>query len=370
MTWLSQLIATFQRLYSRFRRTYENYLFNDDNGNYFMQFANVRLKVSSSKIPYYTSQNAAFQRGTPHGYLPNGLDAYYLRELPFYFVGYFKNYWMPYVVNRIKMTIGIKAFTVPVASIRDANAVNGLQFRFKPFINGQYREVFVNYDAKLMEADLSISEATAFGKAMLGSLIVQDQLDATCKSLEIANNRLVQLLQNPKLPEAQKPVVQKSLAAVQANILAIKNDPLYVVKVCADCGGNARVGLLPVVVIAIAAIVVGGAVGFGGMYLLQKDAALARESAERLKARQINADRIANAAAQLQAALSNPALTADQKKSIEKMLTNEAESAANDSGKLTAQQGDTGSGKGLFDRVENLLLIGGAIYIFGNLTKK
>lgn len=369
MTWLSQLIATFQRLYSRFRRTYENYLFNDDNGNYFMQFANVRLKVSSSKIPYYTSQNAAFQRGTPHGYLPNGLDAYYLRELPFYFVGYFKNYWMPYVVNRIKMTIGVKAFTVPVASIRDANAVKGLQLRFKPFINGQYREVFVNYDAKLMEADLRVSEAATFAKGVLGTLVVQDQLDATIKSLEIANNRLVLLLQNQKLPAAQKPVIEKSLAAVQANILALKNDPMFVVKVCTDCGGNARVGVVPVVV-WVAALAIGGIISWVAIENLQQDAALARESAERLKARQINADRIANAASQLQAALSNPALTADQKKSIEKMLTNEAESAANDSGKLTAQQGDTGSGKGLFDRVENLLLIGGAIYIFGNLTKK
>lgn len=376
MNWYNELINLFKTLYSRFRRQYTDYL-KKNGTKYYVAYANVTLKVPSNRIPYYQYHLPAFQRSTPTGNLPANLDPYYLKEVPVWVYS-----GLPTFLNMVESNMVAKSQAWNAQSGVDVRigqrqlAVSALdvqrkslQLQFTPFINKAYRRVLVNYDPALMDVEIHVVRADTYFNRVLGGLFVQEQLDKTLKSVEIAYNRGVQLMTNPNLPAAQKEIVKSVLGSLQSVIVNLKNNPEFTVKVCADCNGNSRIGLpiVPILLIALA-----GGISWGAIYTYSTNRQKARESAERLATIQSNADRISAATAQMLQVLTNSTLTDAQKRVAVDVIKGEITNAQGATGDIIKQAGDTNKATnvGFMDRIENLILLAGGIYIVGNMTKK
>lgn len=230
----------FSFLYASLRRVYDQYAFNFIAKQYFL-FANVELK-RPDRIPYYNNGQGAFDRSNPAGYLPTDISPYYFRERPVYFYN---------PTAFMNSRVGGNAGAYDVKS-------NPPYIILNLFLNGSYRDVYVNYDSSKMNLTLFAMDALPFVTDGDKIRDLQKVLKDVILQLSIAYNQ-VKLLEAAK--EQGKYADDNFLyrskygakVLVDGWISSLQKDTRFVVKVCAECNNNAQLGttVVPITYIAI-----------------------------------------------------------------------------------------------------------------------
>lgn len=219
----------FSFLYNALRRMYGQYAANYVGRQYFL-FANVQLK-RPDRIPYYFSTESARLRSNPDGYLPTDISPYYFRERPIYFYN-----------------------QAAFMDSRVAGKANSYDIKSNPpyiilnlFLNGSYRDVYVNYDSSKMNLTLQAMDNLIFSTEEGRIRALQKVLTDVILQLTIAYNQ-VKMLEQAKAAGkysndnflyrdkfGAKVLVEKWISGLQ-------NDARFVVKVCRECNNNAQLG--------------------------------------------------------------------------------------------------------------------------------
>lgn len=219
----------FSFLYTPLRRVYSQYAANYSGRQYFL-FANVQLK-RPDRIPYYFSVEGARIKNNPDGYLPTDISPYYFRERPIYFYDQ-----AAFVDSRV------------------AGRANSYDIKSNPpyiilnlFLNGSYRDIYVNYDSAKMNLTLYAMDNLIFVTEENSIRELQKVLNDVIRELSIAYNQ-VRLLEQAKAggkyandnflyrdKYGAKVLVEKWISSLQ-------NDARFVVKVCRECNNNAQLG--------------------------------------------------------------------------------------------------------------------------------
>ncbi len=208
-------------LYSLLRRVYNQY-FKTYSGQVFVVFANVSVK-KAYQLPIYYNNNGAYNQATPDGYLPMNLSPYYFKERPVFFQRTDQDVLNYFITNK---SISLSYFQPVII--------------FNLFFDGQYRDVYVNYNPDVMDVQLYIKDASVFSDSSSAISSLQNILNQNIKNIQGAYNQCVLLLANPRYNDNDgfvkyyKTYLENEIARYQAN-------PNYIVKVCTDCAGAATI---------------------------------------------------------------------------------------------------------------------------------
>ena len=221
--------AVFAFLYSSLRRLYAQYAVNYVSRQYFL-FANVVLK-RPDRIPYYSTVEGARIKSNPVGYLPTDISGYYFKERPVFFYN-------PTAFMQSK--VEGKANTYDIIS-------NPPYIILNLFLNGSYRDVYVNYDSSKMNLTMYAMDCLLFVTNENEVRALQKSLTNVITQLMVAYNQ-VKLLEQAKAQGRYnndnflyRPTYGAKVL-VDKWITSLKNDSRFVVKVCAECNNNASLG--------------------------------------------------------------------------------------------------------------------------------
>lgn len=214
----------FARLYTNLRRFYNQYAANFV-ARQFLVFANVTLK-RPDRIPYYFSVAGAKDKNNPEGYLPTDISPYYFKERPVYF--YDREAFMNWRIGNAN-TYSLTA--------------NPPYLILNLFLNGAYRDVYVNFDSSKMTLDFYALDAILFVEQEKQVTALQKALEDLLLQIVIAYNQ-VKLLEDAQAQgKFNNPAfVTKAKANVESWINSLQKDPRFIVKVCKECGNNASLG--------------------------------------------------------------------------------------------------------------------------------
>jgi hypothetical protein len=219
----------FAFLYSLLRRVYTQYAANYVGRQYFL-FANVVL-TRPDRIPYYFSVEGARSKSNPAGYLPTDISPYYFKERPIFFYNQ-----AAFMASKVEG----KANTYDINS-------NPPYIILNIFLNGSYRDVYVNYDPAKMSLSMYAMDTLIFITNENEIRALQKVLNDVITQLSIAYNQ-VKLLENAKAQGKYNNdnflYRPKYGAKVQVQnwISSLQTDTRFVVKVCAECSNNASLG--------------------------------------------------------------------------------------------------------------------------------
>lgn len=229
----------FARLYSTLRRVYAQYAGNF-NARQYLVFATVILK-RPDRIPYYTTVDGARSKVSPAGYLPTDISPYYLKERPVYF--YDQLAFMQWRIGN-NNTYSLSA--------------NPPYIVLNLFLNGAYRDVFINYDNSKMDVELYALDALLFVDQGTRITALQKVLEDTIMQLTICYNQLKLLDQaRAQGKYSNTAFISKWQGRVDGWITSLQNDARFVVKVCKECNNNASLGttIAPITYITMAGAV-------------------------------------------------------------------------------------------------------------------
>lgn len=199
MRYLTSTISEiFEKLYANLRRQYVQYAVNDADKVFFV-FANINLN-RSYKIPFYLSAEAAQDVSNPAGYLPADISNYYLRERPVFFYD---------------------QDTFIGARLRNAAYPENPKFILNIFLNGEYQDVYLNYDPNTMNAEIFVMDAGLFGDRGDEINALQSELSSVLAHAQDAYNK-TQFLKSGDV-------------AASSLITALQADPRFIIKVTRDC---------------------------------------------------------------------------------------------------------------------------------------
>jgi hypothetical protein len=218
-------------LYSQLRRLYAQYAVNYISRQYFL-FANVVLK-RPDRIPYYDSVEGARIKSNPAGYLPTDISPYYFKERPVYFYN-------PTAFMQSKVEGRAGSYD---------KVSNPPYIILNLFLNGSYRDVYVNYDSAKMNLTLHAMDALIFITYENQVRELQKALTNVIAQITIAYNQ-VKLLEQAKAQGKYnndtflyRPTYGAKVL-VDKWITSLQNDTRFVAKVCAECNNNASLGYI------------------------------------------------------------------------------------------------------------------------------
>jgi len=360
----------FDTVYSPFKTGFDwsNYIKNYDNKQYYVA-VDLTPKVPTDRIPYWNFNRGWIENAKPDGYLPAGHSSFYFQMRPISLVSVNTQTWLKQLVlksypstgflhildlfDHAKMVREVLEFrSTRVAAMVTIYTSQGYKNVVVPVTDVYFNARFYAFDSSIVEKAKPHIEAlnNDFKNLVLG--------------IEKLYNKAVVLQADKNFknftPAFQQKVLNAKNIAV-SYLSQLQNSPDFVVKLCKECQKNARIGnplVLPLVytigAVSLALIAKGIIDNF-------------RKSREYIQVRKQEIDRELKALNNIEMAVRDPNLTQAQKDAIINANTGVIKDAQGNIDKAdTDKQGE----KGFFDRIENLMLMGGLFVILNNLTKK